>query len=433
MTFAYKSHATGTVAPPSEKSSVASIRACKKILFVSNDNEYGGAEKHLLELIRRLRGPGVQLYILSFQTDFYTARLGPDLDIVVITSTKPPQFLWDWVRLFRNIRPDSVVFVYGWFWAFPCAAVVGAWVAGVRRRFSIQHLMTPRVSLPPQVLATLRRGRSLRGRLRGVLRKLLGRQDPPPRPLCLVASMDSAAQIRRSAYFYNTIICVSDALRHSLLKDFGFPASKVKTIRNGVSLSEFVPSEDRRSEVRQMLGCVQDEFVLVCVARLSEQKRIDILLEALARVLHEGVRCKCIIVGDGPLKNQLLEQTRSIGLSGHVFFEGFHEDVRPYLQAGSAFILTSDTEGLPLSILEAMACGLPSIITDVGGSAELVTHRVHGLIVPRESVDAIAKAISYLANHPEERAQMAKMARERACEAFDIENAMAEIRRVILS
>lgn len=179
MTFAYKSHATGTVAPPSEKSSVASIRACKKILFVSNDNEYGGAEKHLLELIRRLRGPGVQLYILSFQTDFYTARLGPDLDIVVITSTKPPQFLWDWVRLFRNIRPDSVVFVYGWFWAFPCAAVVGAWVAGVRRRFSIQHLMTPRVSLPPQVLATLRRGRSLRGRLRGVLRKLLGRQDPP--------------------------------------------------------------------------------------------------------------------------------------------------------------------------------------------------------------------------------------------------------------
>jgi glycosyltransferase involved in cell wall biosynthesis len=431
--FAYESQAADTVAPPNENCGVVSTRARKKILFVSCSNEYGGAEKHLLELIRRLRGPSVQLYILCFQTDFFTARLGPDRGIEVITCTKAPQFLWDWVRLFRDIRPDVVVFVYGWFWAIPCAAVVGAWVAGVRRRFSIQHLMTPPVSLSPQVLAEVRRRRSLRGRLRGVLRKLLGRQEPPPWPLWLVASTNSAAQIRRSAFFYNTTICVSDALRHSLLKDFGFPAGKVKTIRNGVSVSEFVPAEDRRSEVRERLRCSQDEFVLVCIARLSEQKRIDILLQALARVLREGVRCKCIIVGDGPLKNQLIEQARSIGLSGHVFFEGFHEDVRPYLQAGSAFILTSDREGLPLSILEAMASGLPSIVTEVGGNAELITNRVDGLIVPRESVNATAEAISYLANHSEERAQMAKMARAKACEAFDIENAMAEIRRVILS
>jgi glycosyltransferase involved in cell wall biosynthesis len=249
----------------------------------------------------------------------------------------------------------------------------------------------------------------------------------------MIASMNSAAQIRTSAYFYNTTICVSNALRDSLLKDFGFPARKVKTIRNGVSVSEFVPSEDRRSEVREKLGCSPDEFVLVCVARLSEQKRIDILLQALARVLREGVRCKCIIVGDGPLKSQLVEQARSLGLSGHVFFEGFHEDVRPYLQASSAFILTSDTEGLPLSILEAMACGVPGIVTNVGGNAEIITDRVHGLIVPRGSVDAIADGISYLVNHPLERAYMAKMARARACEAFDIENAMAEIRQVILS
>jgi glycosyltransferase involved in cell wall biosynthesis len=427
------SQAADIVAPPNENYGGVSTRACKKILFVSSSNEYGGAEKHLLELVRRLRGPSVQLYILCFQTDFFTARLGPDRDIEVITCTKAPQFLGDWVRLFRDIRPDVVVFVYGWFWAIPCAAVVGAWVAGVRRRFSIQHLMTPQISVPPQALAALRRERSLRGRLRGVLRKLLGRQNPAPWPLWLVASMNSAAEIRRSAHFYNTTICVSDALRHSLLKDFGFPAGRVKTIHNGVSISEFVPSDDCGSDVRERLGCGQDEFVLVCVARLSEQKRIDVLLEALARVLREGFGCKCIIVGDGPGRNQLREQARSIGLSGHVFFEGFHEDVRPYLQAGSAFILTSDTEGLPLSILEAMACGLPSIVTDVGGNAELITHRVHGMIVPRESVDAIAEAISYLANHPEERAQMAKMARAKACEAFDIEKAMAEIREVILS
>ena len=123
---------------------------------------------------------------------------------------------------------------------------------------------------------------------------------------------------------------------------------------------------------------------------------------------------------------------RELGLRSHVFIEGFQKDVRPYLHASSAFILTSHREGLPLSILEAMACGLPCIVTDVGGNTEAITHQVHGLVVPRGSVDATANAISYLATHPNERAQMGRTARARACEAFDIEKRMAEIKRVIL-
>ena len=416
-----------TVAPPNEKSGVKCVRTSKKILFVSNSNEYGGAEKHLLQLVQRFQDPGVSVSILCLDKDFFSERLDPEHHVKIIVRDRVPQSVWDWVRLFRTVRSHVVVFVNSWFWTIPRAAVVGAWLAGVRKRFSIEHLLTPPVSLSPQVLAEVRRRRSLRG----TLRRTFGRRDHPW-PLCVIASMSNAAQIRRSAYFYSTTICVSDTLRDSLLKDFGFSAKKVKVIRNGVSISEFAPSADHRSEVRAKLGFSPDEFILVCVARLSEQKRIDILLEALARVAREGVACKCIILGDGPLKDQLIAQAESIGLSGRVFFEGFHEDVRPYLQAGSAFILTSDTEGLPLSILEAIACGLPSIVTNVGGNAEIIIDRVHGLIVPRGSIDAIAEGISYLANHPQERAHMAKMARARACEAFDIENTMAEIQRVIL-
>ncbi len=427
---AYESHGRKALASPDEKSRAQPDRARKKILFVSNSNEFGGAEKHLLELLRRLRGPDAQLSILCLQMDLFSERLGADHGIEVITCTKPPQVLRDWVRLFRAIQPDVVVFIYGWFWAIPCVAAVGAWAAGIRKRISIQHLITARYPVPPQALEVVMQRRSLRS----ILRRLLGRQDSGiDVPLCMIASTYTAAQIRRSASFYNITICVSDALRESLLQDFGFPAQKVRTIRNGVSVTEFVPSGGRPSEMREKLGCGPDEFVLVCVARLSEQKRIDILLQALAQVLREGIHYKCIIVGDGPLKDQLREQARSLDLGGHVFFEGFHEDVRPYLQASSAFILTSDTEGLPLSILEAMACGVPCIVTNVGGNAELITHGVHGLLVPRGSVDGIADGISHLADHPQELASMAKRARARACEAFDIENTMAEIRRVILN
>jgi len=107
--------------------------------------------------------------------------------------------------------------------------------------------------------------------------------------------------------------------------------------------------------------------------------------------------------------------------------------VRPHLQAGSAFILTSHLEGLPLSALEAMACGLPCIVTNVGGSAEAVKHQVTGLVIPPASVDAAEDAILYLATHPHERAEMASKARETVCQAFDIEGRIDELKRAILS
>ena len=421
-----------TARPSNGKGRALSQRASKKILFVTNTSEYGGAEKHLLDLIGRLREPGVQLCILCLDKDFFTGRLGPDSDVQAITYKKTPRSLWDWVWLFRSVKSDVVVFIHGVFWAIPSVAPIGAWLAGVRGRFSIQHLMIPRDPVSPQVWAVVKHRRSIRGRVG----RLLGRQEPDwmaTLPLRVIASMSSPAQLRRSAHFCRTAICVSNALRESLVKDFGFPVNRVKTIQNGVSVSEFVPSESRGSELREKLGLGKDEFVLVCVARLSGQKGIDILLQAMTRVLREQVPCKCIIVGDGPLKQRLVEQASTAGLSAHVMFEGFHEDVRPYLQAGSAFILTSHREGLSLSILEAMACGLPAVVTNVGGNAEAVTDQVNGLVVSPGSVDSVADAISYLANHPEERARMSREARARACEYFDIEKAMAEIRQVILS
>jgi glycosyltransferase involved in cell wall biosynthesis len=431
-TSAYESRVTETAKPSNEKGRALSRRACKKILFVTNTSEYGGAERHLLDLIGRLREPGVKLCIVCLDRDFFTERLHADHDVEVITYKRTPRSLWDWFRLFRGVRPDVVVLVHSWFWTIPYDAHVGAWLAGVRKRFSIQHLMTPRPPIPAQLLAAIKHRRSMRGRLR----RLLGRSGPSwveEMPLYMRASMRSPRQIRRSASFCNTTICVSNALRDSLVNDFGFPVRKLRTIHNGISVSAFAPSESRGCEVREKLGLGRDEFVLVCVARLSEQKGIDILLQAMARVLRKGVRCKCIIVGDGPLRKQLVEQAWTMGLSAHVFFEGFHEDVRPYLQAGSAFILTSHREGLPLSILEAMACGLPTIVTNVGGNTEAITHRIHGLVVPPGSVDAVADAIAYLATHPEERWRMSSLARARVCEAFDIETRMADIERLILS
>jgi glycosyltransferase involved in cell wall biosynthesis len=169
----------------------------------------------------------------------------------------------------------------------------------------------------------------------------------------------------------------------------------------------------------------------VCAARLSHEKGIDILLQAISRLLQNNISCKCIVVGEGYLRDDLLEMIRALGLTQHVFMEGFQEDVRPYLLAGDTFVLVSYYEGLPFAVLEAIACALPCLVTNVGGNAEAVAHKSTGLVVKAGSVDEVVEAITYLMNHPEERAQMSRAARSRVCEQFDIEATMKEIKDVI--
>ncbi len=103
-----------------------------------------------------------------------------------------------------------------------------------------------------------------------------------------------------SAYFCRKTICVSSAVREALVRDYRFPAGKTITIYNGVSVSKFVPSESGRAVVRARLGVSSDEFLLVCTARLSEVKRVDILFQAMALVMNR-IRA---VVGPG-LRNRV--------------------------------------------------------------------------------------------------------------------------------
>ena len=383
----------------------------KMLFLIPNSGEFGGVEKHLLQLLERLLCFDMQLSIVCFGTDVLTERLNPDWNSrILIESKMEPSDLSGWSKLFRERQPEIVVFCYGWILSFPWQANLAAMLQGIRGRFAIQHLVLP--AIPPAFPG--------RGPY-AALRRLMG---------------ERARRLygwRVAGHLCTKTICVSDAVRNSLVGTLRFSPRKTITVHNGVSASTFAPSRTGGAAVRARLGIAPEEFVLVCAARLSKVKGVDILLNGVSRVLHQGVSCKCIILGDGPLKERLLQEANSLGLSGHVFFEGFQIDVRPYLQAGSAFILTSHAEGLPLSVLEAMACGLPCIATNVGGSAEAVKHLVTGIVISPGSAEEAANAIIYLATHASERAQMAGRARETVCRSFDIDRQMGEIVDVILN
>ena len=400
-------------AVPAECSGPSPAQASRKIVFITpNSNEYGGLEKHLLQLIERLLPErGTQVSIICFGPDIFSGRFDPAwIPRVTVHPVREPETLAGWMKLFWKAQPDVVVFCYGWIASFPWQATVSAMLAGIRRRYAIQHLVPP--PAPPPV-----EGRSFRDRLR----RQIGRRAR------LLLSW------KVSGYFCNKTICVSDGVRNALINEFGFPARRTITVQNGVSTTTFVPSKSEGAALRDRLRIGADEFLLVCAARLAEAKGIDILIQAVARIIGEGISCKCLIVGDGPLREKLSQQVESLGLSDCVFFEGFQTDVRPYLRAASAFVLTSHLEGLPLSVLEAMACGVPCIVTDVGGSAEAVQHQLVGLVIPRGSVEGAAAAMTYLATHPAERSEMASQARQLVCREFDIDTRMGELVGVLRS
>jgi glycosyltransferase involved in cell wall biosynthesis len=383
------------------------------LLFVSNAFSYGGTEKHLLELLHRLEDSNVRSVILCIDSDPFSERLSEECKPrVVVRTEKPLHALKDWIRVFREIKPDAVLLVYGTLWLIPWFVAVAARLAGVRRLYAIHQLM-PQPPSDPRITA-IKTPRDVARRLFGKrVRKLLSARVPP--------------------YLCKKTICVSNAVRDSLIKEFKFPARKLLTIYNGISPKEFVPRYEERRAIREKLGWYPDDFVLVCSARLSREKGIDILLAAMGHVQRANPSSRCVIIGEGALKEKLLEQAHSLGLDGHVFFAGFQSDVRPYLWAADAFVLTSHIEGLPFSVVEAMACGLPCIVTNVGGNAEAVSHRKNGLVVNPGSADEVAQAILYLVNHPEERTKMALDSRVRAEERFDIEANMAEIKSLLLS
>ena len=381
----------------------------RTVLFVTNTTGYGGSEKHLLEIIDRLGGSDIRPLILCAKTDPFSARLNNDY-ADVIRCENALKSAWGWFCVFRDIRPDVVVFIYGTLLDIPWYASAAARLARVRRLYGIQHLIAP--PLPPKV--------EVRSIL-DVLRRLIGKR----------------ARRLMSAYvaprLCDKTICVSNAVRDSLVQDYHFPLEKAVTIYNGVSVSTFVPSVGEGIAVRDKLGIHSEEFVLVCAARLSGEKGIDILLLAMSEIVRRNVSCKCIIVGDGYLREELSEQVRQLGLAGHIFMLGFQQDVRPYLLAANAFVLTSYKEGLPFAILEAMACGLPCIVTNVGGNAEAVAHNVTGLVVKAGSPIDVAEAVYSLFTHPEERKRMSREARLRVCREFNIEARMAEIKQLILN
>ena len=194
------------------------------------------------------------------------------------------------------------------------------------------------------------------------------------------------------------VICVSKAVAEHAAT-IGARPGRTCVIENGVDTEVFYPGAGAEAEDT-------DRVRLAFVGRLIENKGPHFFLQAAPAVIRAHPEAEFVFIGDGPMRRELAAKARRLGLQRNVRFEGLQHDVASRLRASDVYVRPSLTEGMPLTVLEAMACGLPVVATPVGGTAEIVYDGVNGLLVPPGDVPALASALIRLADRPKLRARL---------------------------
>jgi glycosyltransferase involved in cell wall biosynthesis len=207
------------------------------------------------------------------------------------------------------------------------------------------------------------------------------------------------------------LIAVSTKVADALQLYTGIPKDRITTIPNGVSPARVQSAEDR-DRLRYALGLPADRSVLVSVGRLTRQKGYPYLLRALASMCSQE-RPLTLIAGDGPDRADLEAKMKHLRLEEDVWLLGNRQDIPDILAAADLFVLASLWEGLPLALLEAMAAGLPAVVTAVGENTEVIEAGKSGFLVPPADEPTLADAIRCLLREPDKRKRMGKAARER--------------------
>jgi len=216
-------------------------------------------------------------------------------------------------------------------------------------------------------------------------------------------------------------LAVSHHIFYRLRERLRLPEGKVKLVRNGIPLDVYSHPSDKGFRATLNTSC--DRPIVLTVARLDPQKGHRYLIEAAVNVPG----ALFLLAGDGPERSALEAKSVELGLSDRVVFLGHRHDVPDFLAMCDLFVLPSLYEGLPLSVLEAMAAGKPVVATDIEGTSEAVVHQETGLLVPPANPLALAEAIRALLSDSLLSRQMGQAGKNKARRDFSAEVMMRQI------
>ena len=342
-----------------------------RVAHVTFGLDVGGLEKLLVEFAAHADPNRQRLTFVSLGDNGPVGEEIRGLGWPVVCLHRPagvrPSLFFELRRVLQNIRADVVhthdarALVYG---------APAAWLTGVPRRVHTQHGQ------------------------------------------CLGLTPRQRWMFRRASRLVDRFVCVSDDTR-LVAESLGVDRGKTSVVLNGVNTSRFRrPPEEADQELI--------DRPLVCVSRLSPEKGVSTLLKAVSIAVDEAPTLSVEIAGDGPCREALEREAHQLRIDDRVTFLGRVRDVPSLLRRAKLFVLPSDSEGVSLTLLEAMSTGVPVVATRVGGTPEVLAGEDAGLLVPPQDPQAMASAIALLWRDRLERLRLAEAGRRRVVEAFDV-------------
>ncbi len=206
----------------------------------------------------------------------------------------------------------------------------------------------------------------------------------------------------------------------------GISLNKISIIPNGIDTRIYAPVDDvARKRLKSDLSLPVDCRLVGCVAALREVKNHKGLIHAFRNVIQNDRNVCLVLVGDGPLKKELEDTVRDLGMERHVLFTGKTDDVPKILKCLDLFVLNSRTEGLSYAVLEAMATGLPVIVTRVGGNPVLVEDKITGRLVRPGNINLLSDAIVDLLDRKEIREGLGEQARAKILSEYSMDKMLS--------
>lgn len=353
------------------------VRGTLRIALVIDNLARAGAQRQACLLLRGLRARGHALAVLVLNDDTDAANLAQMSDVADVEVIGKG-------RLAAGLGPLALL-----------------------RRFRAWR---------PDVIMTMLEVSDLLGRIAGRLYS----QAPIVTSIRARNAQKGAWQLwldRRTLRWADRVVFNSAAVVDWSKRNEGVRPEQVRVIPNGVE----IPQTPVQPTQAAALGVGPGARVVLTAGRLHPQKRIGILLEAMAQLPPALAGTELLVAGTGPMQGELVAKATALGLAGRVHFLGNREDVQALLGLAEVFVLPSAWEGMPNVVMEAMAAGCPVVATRIDGTVELLPDAGFGWLVEPDEAGPLAAAIAEALTDRDEARRRAARARERVTQSFDVE------------
>jgi len=218
---------------------------------------------------------------------------------------------------------------------------------------------------------------------------------------------------------HDRVVAVGEQVKQALITNEGIAKDRIEVIYNGIPLQHFAAAApDKRQQARAALGLADGTFAIVQVARLNPLKDHQTAIAMMSRLVRQHPDARLLLVGEGEQRQAIETTIRQTQLDQVITLYGNRSDVISFLQAADAFLLTSVSEGIPLTLIEAMAAGVPCVATRVGGIPEVIVDGQSGLLAAAGAADNLADSLSRLIRDRRYRHELAQQGQARAHAKF---------------